>query len=249
MKSFMPSSTKDVEVQCQNCSNKRTIKIRDLIVRHRCCPICGDGIPYPEKFMYSLLTQLKVKFQTKVTFEWAKYLNPLDKKVSGNKEYDFYLPNYNCIIETHGEQHYIDNNWKRYGGRTFAEEQENDLAKEKLARDNKIDNYVVIDCRESNKNWIKQHIMESSLPHLLCFTEHDIDWGQCNFNGLSSNVKKASELWNQGYRTIEISNIMLYSQRSVIRWLKTGNNCGLCNYSAEESEKRRRDFFDRKKIK
>lgn len=50
---------------------------------------------YPEKFVYYLLDQAKIKFKIHKKFDW-----------SDKREYDFYLFDYKYIIETHGIQHY-----------------------------------------------------------------------------------------------------------------------------------------------
>lgn len=81
---------------------------------------------------------------------------------SDTKRYDFYLPDHNIIIETHGEQHY-DDKFISYGGRTLKEEQENDKYKEQIARDNGVKHYIVIGCRYSDNKWIKENILKSDL--------------------------------------------------------------------------------------
>jgi len=44
--------------------------------------------------MSCVLDELLVLYETEVQFDW-----------SDNKRYDFYLPEYNAIIEMHGKQH------------------------------------------------------------------------------------------------------------------------------------------------
>ena len=90
-KTHTPCSDDKVKVKCPHCGNTKEIIIRNLYYRERIGCICSDGISYPEKFMYSLLKQLEIKFIHHKTFNWSQ-----------NKEYDFYLPDYNAIIETHG---------------------------------------------------------------------------------------------------------------------------------------------------
>ena len=90
-------------------------------------PNCGDKVSYDEKFLSSILSQLKVDFATqlsKSTFNWCdKY------------RYDFYIPSLNMIIETHGIQHYEENkNWTM----SLEEEQENDKIKKELAYQTKL---------------------------------------------------------------------------------------------------------------
>ncbi|MEM5599205.1 hypothetical protein AAHB53_28045 [Niallia circulans] len=58
-------------------------------------PKCSDGFSIPEKFMFNLLDYLQVDFDYQKVFDWSL-----------GKRYDFYIPMLNCIIETHGAQHY-----------------------------------------------------------------------------------------------------------------------------------------------
>ena len=47
-----------------------------------------------------------------------------------------------------------------------------------LALRNGIDEYIIIDCRKSNLNWIKNNILDSSLVNI--FKLDDIDWELCD---------------------------------------------------------------------
>jgi hypothetical protein len=51
------------------------------------CSKCVEGISYPEKFMISILNQLKIKYKHQKTFKWSE-----------NKKYDFFVERFNCII-------------------------------------------------------------------------------------------------------------------------------------------------------
>ena len=93
------------------------------------CRLCDDGFSYPEKFVYNFLKQLNIPVITQLNkkhFSWI-----------GSYRYDFYLNQCDCIIETHGKQHYIDD----HGMDRLLKEQENDKNKEQLARNNGIQNY------------------------------------------------------------------------------------------------------------
>ena len=119
-KLYTKSCGKKIKPICPSCKNIREkfMTVNDLYMKKSIGCKCGDNISYPEKFMYNILKQLNIKFETqlsKTKFEWCK-----------NKLYDFYLSEYNCIIETHGRQHY-----ERAKGfyKTLEEEQENDRCK------------------------------------------------------------------------------------------------------------------------
>ena len=55
--------------------------------------------------------------------------------------YDFYLPDYNILIEYHGEQHYKNVNW--FKGTTFEKRLEYDKKKVNLARTHHVDLIVI----------------------------------------------------------------------------------------------------------
>lgn len=69
--------------------------IKLLNKRFSICPICGRKSSYSERFVYSILKQANINFIPQYEFEWLH-----------NRFYDTYLPDFNAIIEIHGEQHY-----------------------------------------------------------------------------------------------------------------------------------------------
>ena len=89
------------------------------------------------------------------------------------KRYDIYIPSINCIIENHGIQHY-NKGFEFIGGRTLEEEQENDKYKKCVANKNGVENYIIIDCRKSTKEWVEQSVMQSYLPILLNFNLYEV---------------------------------------------------------------------------
>lgn len=150
-------STKKVNWKCPDCENIIKNKtIADINKQGLSCPRCSDGISFPERFMYSLLRESGIEFVFDSTQKWSQ-----------GKRYDFFLPKYNWIIETHGLQHY-EGSFSRYRtGRSLKEEQENDELKESLAKENGIENYIVIDARESTMNWIRSSIINSDLFKII----------------------------------------------------------------------------------
>lgn len=168
------SSNKKIKMICVNCKTEKTTSPNKLSYYGFSCKYCGDGFSYPEKFMSKVLKQLGVEFKTqlsKSTFKWCdKY------------KYDFYIPSLNIIIETHGGQHYRDNTSFK---KSLKEVIENDKYKEKLAKDNGIENYIIIDCRKSESDWIKESILESKLSMIF-----DLD--TINWDGMDDFIKEES---------------------------------------------------------
>lgn len=206
-KNNFPQSADKIEVICPLCGNKKKCRIRTVYNDKTIGCICNDKQSYPEKFMYSILKQLNIEFETQYSPKWIN-----------GKRYDFYIPKFNAIIEVHGEQHY-----RHTGrGRSLQEEQENDKLKEEIALDNGI-NYIVIDCRESTLNWIKDNILKSKLNNL--FDLENIDWIKCEKFAISNNlIKIACEYKkdNPNMTYTEIGKIMGYERHAIKRWIEKG---------------------------
>lgn len=191
---------------------------------------CSDNISYPEKIMYALLNQLKINYisqATDNTFTW-----------SNKKQYDFYLTTMEILIETHGIQHYKEVGFTACGGRTLIEEQENDKLKKELALSNGIkeENYIVIDCRKSELDFIKQNILKSNLAKLFDLSK--IDWIKCHEFALSNLVKTACDYKknDSNLTSTEIGEIMNLGFCTIIKYLKIGNELGWCYYNAKEEQ-------------
>ena len=86
------------------------------------CP-CSGHISYPEKFFINFLEQLHIDYiyqATKTNLQWCK-----------RYRYDFYLPEFNCIIETNGAQHYRDTFWGTKENQTQNDTNKRILAEQK----------------------------------------------------------------------------------------------------------------------
>lgn len=214
---------------CHDCGRikNKSITISTIYRDHSIGCICSDSISYSEKIMYSVLEQIGLDFITqlnKTTFKWCQ-----------EYRYDFYFK-YNdesYIIETHGIQHY--KNSKR--GRTLEKEQENDKIKYNLAIKNGIkkDNYIVINCRTSGLEWIKNNVLKNKELNEL-FNLSKIDWLKCEEFALSNLVKQVCDLKkdNSELTITDIVNITKLSRSTIWRYLKKGTKLGWCNYNPKE---------------
>ena len=222
-----------VFVVCPECNKKKEMKIYD-IYRHKSIGCtCGHGVSYPERFMMNVLDQLNIEYifqLTKTTFDWC-----------GDKKYDFYIPLTKSVLETHGMQHY---KWTGRG-RTLEEEQENDRIKYELALQNGIkeEEYVVIDCRYSDKEYIKNNILKSKLNKLFDLSK--VDWEKCEEFALCNLVKSVCDYWNNDKKdwetTADLEEIFKVDKTTIRKYLKKGTELGWCNYNGkEEQEKSRR---------
>ena len=194
--------------KCLDCGSITDKKIRlgNIIFQGFSCKICSDGISISEKFMANILKQLDEDFITQ--------LNKSDFKWCENFRYDFYLPRYNMIIETHGEQHYIENitnNWK-----TLEQEQMNDLFKYKCAK-NHVDNYIIIDCRYSTLEWIRENIIKELGNH---FNLSNINWEKVWEKSQKSKCIETWELYDNGYSVKDIAIELNLCETCVRNYIK-----------------------------
>ena len=66
------------------------------------CKFCSDGISYPNRLMASLLSELKIDYDSECYFDWCKFpdYNDLSKYTYG--KYDFVIETQKIIIEMDG---------------------------------------------------------------------------------------------------------------------------------------------------
>lgn len=226
-------SNKYAYFRCPLCHTKLYKRIYDVSTHGLSCNACSDGISYPNKVVFNVLNQVCEKyndnlqlnmFEPEKTFPWAINVNHDNDVLCGTKRYDFYIPLSDAIIvEVHGRQHFENVLIAKEQKRHFKDEQENDSLKQKLAIENgiKYSNYIILDCRESNIDFIKKSILNSNLPNLLNFNEDDIDWNMCDKYASGSRVFEAGQIWNNGTHVIkEIAKKMKISAPSASKYIK-----------------------------
>lgn len=71
------------------------IRPKDLISGHSFCPKCSKKASKGERAIMEYLNNNNINFTKEKVFEWSNL-----------KRYDFYLPEYNLLIEYNGLQHY-----------------------------------------------------------------------------------------------------------------------------------------------
>lgn len=228
-------SNKREKFICNDCGYSETKRVNDVFRQGFSCPRCSDGFSYPEKFVFSMLSQLNIETERQKTFEWSN-INSENKRLNGSKKYDFYIPHLNTIIETHGQQHY-DLKFN-LSVSSLIDEKNNDIMKEKLAKQNNIDNYIIINCSKSDPNFIKNNIIKSKINEMLFLK--NVDWDQCHRYAMSSLVKSICLLWDDYKSVTELSKSIKMDKTTVRRYLKQGAKVGFCNYNGEEEAKKTR---------
>lgn len=224
-------SGQKIEFICPRCGNIVVQTVSQTVMFGLSCKKCGDGISFGEKFVFNVLEQLHLNFDTHVMFPWSDH-RTYDIVVYGDNHI-------NIIIEVHGKQHY-SGGFETYGGRDYQQEVENDNYKMNLAFSNGFNQntYIVVDCKESKFEYIKYSIQEN-----IFFNKYDlnnIDWNKCMENAMSSYSIKAQKLWDKGYKIEDISSQLKISRTTIRKYLKQGAEIGICSYSVEQSYLRRR---------
>lgn len=215
---YSQGSGKIVEFVCPLCGHVSKKRIRDVCKQGFSCPVCSDGVSYPNKFGRAFLSQLPIdSFECEWQPNWAKPYR-----------YDNYFE-YNgipYILEMDGGFHYIE---KPVFGLTLEERQRIDSIKTNLAHMNGI-NIIRIECLKSECDHIKNNIFDSELN--MIFDLSNVDWLLCDKNAQKNLVKEACSLYcDKLYSINEIANVLKIKNCTVIKYLKSGTKFGWCDYA------------------
>ena len=226
-----------IEFICPTCGHhlKKSLNqvSKDRDVR---CPVCKDGISYPNKLMYNIMLQIKDRLDfldREYQPEWCKF--PFrDYERQGIYDIYFGINGQQYIIEMDGALHYKDS---KLSDLTIEESQYIDKQKDKLAINNNI-LIIRIDCNyiglEDRYEYIKKNICSSILKDILPL--HLIDFDEANRKSQQSLLVESCKMWDKGYRVQDIIEEIGIHKCNVSLYLKTGQKYGLChNYSARES--------------
>ncbi len=208
-------SHKKLKYKCPFCSSIKKCRpnaVLDKNGKYK-CSICGDGVSYPEKFISSIFEQLNINYVYQLTHKYFKWI--------GKFRYDFYIPEKNMIIEVNGMQHYLNNN-----GWTNAVN--NDSEKYELAIKNNIKNYVYIDARYSEFDWLKENAIKSLSSY---FDLSNINWKLC---GENANRSLMLEVCNyitgkSDFDLQFLSNKFNLSEATIYNYIVEGQKIGLCS--------------------
>lgn len=215
MKTHTIQSCQHVEIKCPDCGKIKRTKISNLAHRGFRCS-CNRKTSYPNKFVYAVLDQLGIEYESEYNREW-----------SGMMKYDIAIPHLSIIIENNGIQHYKEG---IFSNRTLAENQEIDKHKKELALANGFIHYIVLNCQNPEKNWIKKSIMESKLPSLLRFKECDIDWNKADATACENTIRKVCENWETDFDMERVAKDFHISKPTVQDYLLVGHKYNWCSY-------------------
>lgn len=222
---YMQNSHNKVNWKCPNCKEDTTPKrIQDVNNQGLSCVNCSNGISFPERLVFKLLSNLNVEFDFQKTFKWAN-----------NRRYDFEIlqGKDKYLLEVNGLQHY-STSFVNIGGRTLEQEIANDKYKYDLAITNGIkpENYIVIDARKSKFEFIKNNILNSRLTEV--FDLSNVDWEELNTSMKTPLLLEICGCWDAGMSIRNIIEVTQLSRHTIIKYLKRGNEINICRYNAKE---------------
>lgn len=132
---------------------------KDIVSGHTYCPKCSKKNSKGERKIIEYCNNNKIIFEKEKIFPW-----------SNHKRYDFYLPQFNLIIEYMGIQHYKE---VPHFQKTLQEQQEIDKYKQEIAEKEGI-NYLIISYWDFNK--IEEILAQRlKMGYLSCEKQYDKD--------------------------------------------------------------------------
>jgi len=216
------NSNASVNWICPDCNHIiKNKKISEVNSQRLSCPKCGQGKSYPERIIYCLLLELELDFELEKTFKWSE-----------NKRYDYYLHSLNTIIEVHGEQHYTDNRFNEKSSRSLEYEQQNDRYKKELALYNGIINYLEIDARKSNFEYIVENVKKGFKE--ISINIENADWEKIKRESVSSFYGNICRMHNDGVSEEDIVAITKLTPDKVHRYLLKSRKDRLTGYQINE---------------
>lgn len=215
-------SNQKLEFVCPQCGHHKFVTPHRIKGAGFSCPVCSDGLSYPNKFIMSLLSQLNVDcLESEYSPEWIGKLRYDSHFTYNNKEY---------IVEMDGGLgHGIGNNdpIREVG----MNGKELDDYKDKMALEHNII-VIRIDCfytkMEERFSYIKNSIQNSELN--ILFDLSNVDYDKCNKYATDSLSIKSANLYDDGLSIREISEMLGISYSTIYQWLKRLALEGLCSY-------------------
>lgn len=216
-------SKKKISCTCPDCGYSKFLPVHNLSKNGFTCPVCGDGISYPNKFIRAFVSQfVGNNYEPEYKRDWCKQYF-----------YDCYFEynNHEYIVEMDGIFHIKP----RLDSTVSLEHiQECDSIKDKLAKEHGIE-VIRIDCQKSTFDYIKESIEKSRLAEI--FDLNKVDWDLCNKSSMTSLIKTASLYYeNHKYDMTlnEIANHFKIVAPTLVRYIEQGKKYGWCNTSVKE---------------
>lgn len=223
-KLYHSTSKEMVDLFCPDCKTDiSNIMIRYFTKRKHFCTNCGNGGYYPNKLMFNILKQFDIQFETEFSPDW------IDRK-----RYDFYIPQFNIIIEMDGGLGH-GNKIHKKSKMTIDESIRIDKYKDEQANLHGIA-VIRIDCCKSEFEYIKNNILKSELSNYFNFD--NINWNTVRYNLITPIMLSACNMYNAGIIDPRIIAKETGMKPSSIRYyLHEGTELGICNYDSNKLRK------------
>ena len=221
------SSDEILDVKCPNCGYEKKTQTKTLVRGGFSCPICGDGISFPNKFIRNMLTMLGVDFVPEWSPEWA-----------GRRRYDvmFMYNNQPVIVEMDGSFHQRESPYK-----TLEKNQKSDKEKEELAKKNGC-KLIRINCDQSHGKAIFNNILKSELAEM--FDLRNFDRIECEIRSVKSLLVQVCKYYNEHptATTKEMASLFQIGTPVILKYLRKGKELGICTVPVKEKQKQRKSI-------
>lgn len=224
-------SNQKIKFKCPFCQEDLGYKtIANVTKQGISCNRCGDGISYPNKFLYSLLSQLNVNYIPEAGYQWCIFPSFNDSQQISHGRFDCLIENMKLIIEMDGGLGH--GNRKHSKSHVSIEEQiYRDNQKELMAEKYGY-KLIRINCNyaghDDKFNICKNAILNSDLS--IIFDLSNINWRKIDKDSHKSILYEICELYNSGLSSSEIASKLLLNQSTVIDYLHKGNQLQLCSF-------------------
>lgn len=231
---YTEKSNKKLNWKCPDCGHIINNKSPATVgAQGLACPKCSDGISYPNKFMFNILTQLDEDFIPEKKFDWCIF-----KKYNSNEDtyglYDFVIENKKLIIEMDGGLNHKDGKAYKNDEEKMKEALYKDHMKDVLAKKN---GYIILrinckyfDIKDRKKKCI-DGIINSELNKI--YNLNSVDWNTAHTYSLKSKIYEVCTLYNNGLLASQICEHVKLSLTTVCNYLQQGNESGLCKYTGK----------------
>ena len=222
LKNYHMGSGKTYEWKCPSCGKRFNKRILDVTQYGMSCDLCSSAFSKNERLVSIILTKINENYITQKEFSDCRIKQPLP--------FDFYLPQYNMVIETHGMQHYEEVKFYRTNEHTLK----SDKIKKEYCKDNNIQ-YCEINCSSGKntdtikqlKEIIKIDLTEQELKECMWESMHNTD-------GIDVNL--IQNLYNCYWSPREIEEYMNIGRGRAISILKeSGYNIRKERFSFDRS--------------
>lgn len=226
-----------INFKCPDCGEIINSTIKNVSVNGLSCPVCGDGISFPNKFARAFLKQLDV---SNLIFEYSP-------KWSNKLRYDNYFEcnNNKYILEMDGSFHYKDNSMSH---NSIENAMRIDSIKNEMAKSHGI-NIIRIDSRISSALYLKNEIEKSILNNI--FDLSIIDWVKCEEYASNNMVKEICLYYEKHKRNTnakELSKIFQLHYCTINKYIRIGKNVGWIKDDIDNSLLKSYQYFNPKSI-